>query len=156
MRKQPLLTHSRTYSGQPVGTDPRLEPGERETCINFSDANGMAYLNTHCAALIKALLRCAFVDVEELEIYEPEGCVVGLSCRFSIGALSISPPRADPRPSRVVSRKAHALSSDHLQCVATTQVGGEKIAPLDGSFSAPTADRREAGTVVCGVNGEGV
>lgn len=128
--QEPILSHKTVYSGEPIGVDPRLEGVERETCLNFSDASGIVQMNTHCTSLILALLRCSFVQVDEIEIYNPVGCVSGLSCSFQIGALGISSPRADSRPSRVVSRSSQSRSSI-VKCAPRTHIRSAESAQSD-------------------------
>lgn len=122
---KPVLAHLRKYSGQPIANDPRLAAIERETGFHYSDAGAFVSLNTHNAATIKQLLRSDFVRLDELELYLPDECVVGLSCSFPIGALSIHTPRQDNHSSRVVSRAAQSLIW-HPDCVAATQIGSLK------------------------------
>ncbi len=110
------------YSGQLIATDPSLEPIERETGFHFSDAGDCVSLNTHNSSMIRHLLCCKFVQVDEIELHTPTNTATGLSCTFPIGSLSIHEPRRDNRPSRVVSRVARTRCT--WKCVSVTQAGG--------------------------------
>ena len=124
-KRTPYYAHHRTYAGQPVGNDPTLLAHERETGLNFSDASGLVSLNTHNAALIRHLVQCPFVMLDEIEEFLSTGQVVGLSCSFPIGALSIHMPRQNDYPSRVVSRAALTPRSGRI-CVPVAQGGGRE------------------------------
>lgn len=114
------LSHRVSYSGEPVVNDPRLKAAERETCFHMRDGSPLVDFNSHSAAVIRGFLAAPFVLVDDVELLEPEGVVVGLSGSLPIGALSIHPPRRDDRPSRVITRAARQ-PAELEECVVATQ-----------------------------------
>ena len=103
-----MLEYATTYNGERIAEDPKLQPPEKETSINFSPAAGLAMINTHQGAIMRALLQCDFFDV--LEVEKRNGVVVGVTGRIPIGSLSIKPPRATNAISRVISQAARGKS----------------------------------------------
>ncbi len=103
-QERELLCYMTEYHGEGVIEDGSLEPCEKETGLCFSNASDNITINTHQVPLIKALLRCKFFTVTEVELKGKRRSAVGLSGVFPVSCLRIMKPRINTRLSAIVGQ----------------------------------------------------
>jgi hypothetical protein len=85
----------RRYQGEPIRTDPTVDPKENETAIHFNAGDRSAWISSYESDVIAGLLTHPDFKIEELVLMrlERQDSVVGVVGRIPLAALRIGPSR---------------------------------------------------------------
>jgi hypothetical protein len=136
----------RRYQGEPVRTDPTVDPKENETAIHFNAGDRSAWIISYESDVIAGLLTHPDFKIEELVLMrlERQDSVVGVVGRIPLAALRIGPSRQTSAHDQIVPPLRRGPFSPN------DKPSGEKARShrRDRSTLKPKDERRKAATKV--------